>query len=255
MKKTTILLLGLLIAAGARAEFGAVTGENSVAFIQIAPQTGGTDAPNALAVPFRNCLSAADGRQVAWRDLVSTNGLPGAALDADADTAARVQFWQDGGYSVYYLNTTGGWTRISGNAAADKMEAGTGFWLTLPAGAATEAVCLQGELLTCVQSNALDTGFGLFSLACTTNCTLGGLDFSGAYAGARPTLGDQVLIPDGTGAGYTAYYYGKKRGTASATWLDGGLNDATGVALPAGRAFWFKRVGTTGFTFRPFGAE
>jgi hypothetical protein len=157
--------------------------------------------------------------------------------------------------TVYYFNDgagTQGWFDDQANPADNKpIPYPDGFYVRRTTVGSTLNLVVSGEVKTAKTSGVITYGWNYLCAVAPVGLTVGTSGME-AYMthdtdGNWPTNGtDLLLVPNGSGAYITTYYFNDGAGTMG--WFDDQANDATNLALDTGFLVSKKAAGSVAYT-------
>ena len=187
---------------------------------------------------------------------LSTSGITPGAYDTMYTDAPCIMIYNGVGYDYYYYisdaydangDETTAWADGGGDETADQKTIGTGCWLRIPAGKATNGSVTSAGEVNDAESSTIDIANGL-TLACSpypVALNMAKVTTSGLTAGTDDTMyTDAPCIMVYHGVGYEYYYYISDAydvgGNEVTAWADGGGDAVTGEIANVGEAFWVR---------------
>ena len=187
---------------------------------------------------------------------LSTSGVTPGAYDTMGTDAPCIMIYNGVGYDYFYYisdaydadgNEVTAWADNNGDEATTQKALGTGCWLRIPAGKATDgSVTESGEVNDADTSTInIANGLTLASSPYPVALNMAKVTTSGLVAGAYDTMGTEApCIMTYNGVGYNYYYYISDAydadGNEVTAWADNNGDAVTGEITAVGEAFWVR---------------
>ena len=224
------------------------------------PVTGG--GLYCIGMQFADVGASSD---MATISKLSASGLTPSTWNDMETGAPCIMFYNGVGYDFYYYisdaydadgNEVTAWANAGGDEALETKSLGTGCWLSLPAGTATEgSITSSGEVSDAATSTVtINNGLSLITNPYPMGFNPGAIVTTGLTPSTWNDMETEApCIMVYNGVGYDFYYYISDAydadGNEVTAWANAGGDAVNEEIAGVGEAFWVKTTSAGSFTF------